>query len=307
MAALLRRLDGLLAGAQAPALGDELRQGGVAGGQVLGQRVVGGDGAEAGAEDRVGTGGEHLQPVVAAGQVEQHAGADRAADPALLHQAHALRPALQRGQGVEQRVGEGGGAQEPLGQLAPLDRRTGAPAAAVDDLLVGQHGVLDRIPVDPRLAPVGEAGLEQVEEHLLLVPVVVRGAGGELTVPVIGQAEQAQLVAHDADVLERPVAWVHLVGQGGILGRQAEGVPAHRVQHVEAFGAPVAGDDVADGVVAGMADMEPSRRIGEHLQDVVFRPCRVLDGAEGAALVPDALPPGFGFPEIVSRHGAGVR
>ena len=54
---------------------------------------------------------------------------------------------------------------------------SGSPAAAVDHLLVGQHGVLDRVPIDPRLLAVGEPGREEVEKHLLLVPVIFRMAG----------------------------------------------------------------------------------------------------------------------------------
>jgi hypothetical protein len=62
-----------------------------------------------------------------------------------------------------------------------------------------------------------------------------------------------------------------LVLLGGVLGRQAEGVPAHRVQHVEALGALVARDHVAHRIVADMAHMDAPRRIGEHLEHVVFR------------------------------------
>ena len=36
-------------------------------------------------------------------------------------------------------------------QLALLDKRAGSPAASVDDLLVGEHGLVDRVPVDVRL------------------------------------------------------------------------------------------------------------------------------------------------------------
>ena len=45
-----------------------------------------------------------------------------------------------------------GDLEEPLRQLALLDHGAGAPAAAVDHLLVGQHRLVDRVPVDLRLA-----------------------------------------------------------------------------------------------------------------------------------------------------------
>jgi hypothetical protein len=54
---------------------------------------------------------------------------------------------VERAEAVEQLLGEVGDLQEPLVELAPLDQRAGAPAAAVDHLLVGEHGHVDRVPV----------------------------------------------------------------------------------------------------------------------------------------------------------------
>ena len=90
---------------------------------------------------------------------------------------------------------------------------------------------------------------------------------------------------------------------GGVLGRHAEGVPAHRMQHVEARGALVARDHVAHGVVAHMAHVDAPRRIGEHLQHVVFRARVVVAGREDAALVPDLLPAGLGLAGVVAFGG----
>ncbi len=92
------------------------------------------------------------------------------ADPVALHHAHLLGPALERIERLEQVLGEVGDFQEPLRQLALLDHRAGAPAAAVDHLLVGEHGHVDRVPVDLGALAVDEAGLEEIEEQLLLVP-----------------------------------------------------------------------------------------------------------------------------------------
>lgn len=49
---------------------------------------------------------------------------------------------------------------------------------------------------------------------------------------------------------------MHAALHGGILCRHAEGVPAHRMQHVVTAGALVAGDDIAHGVIADMAHMD---------------------------------------------------
>ena len=74
---------------------------------------------------------------------------------------------------------------------------------------------------------------------------------------------------------------------GGTLGRQAERVPAHRVEHVEALRALEPGHHVAKRIVAHMAHMDAPRRIGEHLEHVVFGPRAVDLGAEDLALLPD--------------------
>ena len=94
---------------------------------------------------------------------------------------------------VEQLLGEIGDLQEPLVELAPLDRRARAPAAPVDHLLVGEHGHVDRVPIDLALLAVDEARLEQIEEQRLLVPVISGVAGGELAAPVEREAEPLQL------------------------------------------------------------------------------------------------------------------
>ena len=73
------------------------------------------------------------------------------------------------------------------------------------------------------------------------------------------------------------------LGHRGVLGRQAERVPAHRMQHVEALRALVARDHVAERVVAHVAHVDAARRIGEHLEHVVFGPGRIVRRREGAA------------------------
>ena len=97
---------------------------------------------------------------------------------------------------------------------------------------------------------------------------------------------------------------MHALGHRRVLGRQAERVPAHRMQHVEALRPLVARDHVAERVVAHVAHVDPAGRIGEHLEHVVFGPARIGRRGEGAPLLPDALPLGFGVLERVARHRA---
>ena len=208
-----------------------------------------------------------------------------------LLRADEVRPlGLQAVERCQQLLGVGGDPEEPLRQVALLHHRARAPAAPVDHLLVGQHRLLDRVPVDLGGLAVGQLLLQEVQEQPLLVHVVVGIAGGELALPVDRQAHGLELAAHGVDVLVGPLARVDLALHGGVLGRQAEGVPAHGMQHVEALGAHVAGHDVAQRVAAHMPHVDAPRRVGEHLELVALGLLALVLGAEGAALLPHLLP-----------------
>ena len=76
-----------------------------------------------------------------------------------------------------------------------------------------------------------------------------------------------------------------------VLRGQAEGVPAHGVEHVIALHPALPGHDVQGGVGSGMAYVEPlSRGIGEFHQGIVFGFRVIVRGLEGLLLVPDRLP-----------------
>ncbi len=134
------------------------------------------------------------------------------------------------------------------------------PAAAVDDLLVGEDGGAVGAPVDFGLFAVREAGLEHPEEEPLVPAVVVGQAGGDLGGPVVAEAHAAHLLAHVGDVGERPLARGDVVFEGGVFGGETEGVPAHGVEDVRAAHPHEAGEGVADGVVADVAHVQRRRR-----------------------------------------------
>ena len=95
IAALLGGLDDRLAGAHAVAFGDERGEIRVVLGEAQRQRMVRRERQERGAEQRVLPGREDLDALVLPGDREEDARAFRAADPVLLHQPHALRPAVE--------------------------------------------------------------------------------------------------------------------------------------------------------------------------------------------------------------------
>ena len=303
VADLLGRLDRGLRRAGAIAFRDEGRDPGILRGKLVDQRVMRRERDEGGAEERVGARREDLELPVAARDPPLDIGALRLADPVLLHQPDLLGPAREPVERGAQVVGRGGDPEEPLRELALLHRRAGAPALAVDHLLVGEHGLVDGIPVDEGLLAMDEAGLHEVQEQLLLVLVVAGVAGRDLALPVEAEAHALQLAAHRRDVVVGPFRGVDAVLARGVLRRQAKGVPAHRVHDLEAARALVAGDHVAQRVVAHMAHVDAPRRVGEHLEHVVLglRAAAVRRG-EAIRRLPGGLPLRLGFLHVVARH-----
>src|SRR5689334_2585700 len=87
-----------------------------------------------------------------------------------------------------------------------------------------------------------------------------------------------------------------------LLGREAERVPPHRVQHVVAANAPGARQDVGGGVPLAMtAAQADAGRVREHVENVALGPAAPARRPERPVLVPVALPAGFD-PEVVVGH-----
>ena len=301
IAQLLRRFERCGGGRALLALVDEGGDFRVAR-QPLGDRVIGSDGAEARAEDRVGAGRIDRQ-LPAVRQLEREFQTLRFPDPVLLHQADLFRPVLEAIETRQQIIGKVGDLQEPLVQLALLDLGAAPPALAVDHLFIGEHGHVDRVPVDGRFLAVDQPRLVEVEEQRLFVAVIFGIAGGEFAGPVEREADALQLRLHLRDVLARPPAGMHALFHRGVFGRHPEGIPAHRVQHLEPAHLLVARQHIAHRVVAHVAHVNAPRRIGKHFEDVAFGLRAVGIGGEGAGFCPCALPASVGDRRIEAGVG----
>ena len=203
-------------------------------------------------------------------------------------------------------VGVGGDAQDPLADRTTFDGMVATVGARafrrVEDFLVGQDGAEGRAEPHRLFGDVGEAVAEELEEDPLRPAEVVLVGRGELAVPVDGEAEHLQLATEVVDVALGLDGGVLAGGDGVLLGGQAEGVPAHRVQDVEAVGLLITGEDVRSGVAFRVADVQAGAGgVGEHVQDVILRlAARDRFGAEGGAGFPGGLPLLFEGGEIVA-------
>ena len=267
---------------------------------------------EAAAEQGVGTRGEHGDQVVFRGilgcvallvaQRELHLGALGAADPVRLHLLDALRPAVQLIQVVQKLLRVIGDLEIPLRQVALLDGAVATPALALGDLLVGEHGLALRAPVHRRVATLHQAALPELQEDPLAPAVVLGVARHDGTVPVIGKAHALEAGLLGFDVGIGPLRRMAVMLDGRVLSRQAERVPTHGMQHVEATHLGIAGDDVADRVVAHMAHMDVARRVREHLEHVLLGLGVIFGDLVQVGIFPSLLPTRFDLVRVVLFH-----
>ena len=231
----------------------------VAGRGLLGQRVdewmLRREHEEGRPEQRVGTGGEHRDVDVELLDPEEDLRAFRPADPVALHRQHAFRP-VQILHLVEQVVGVGGDAEEPLLELARLDLEPATLATAVLDLLVREHGLVVRAPVDDRRLSVGLPRLEELQEEPLRPAVVLGVVRRELPRPVDRPAKSLHRPAYFFDVALDDLARMPALLDRRVLGRQPEGVVAHRAQHLGARTPVEVREDVAERVDQNVPDVQ---------------------------------------------------
>ena len=148
------------------------------------QRVLGREHEERDSPQRVGPRREDGDLVAGLVDAERDLGTLGPADPVPLLCQHPVGPVpLQLSHVVQQAVGVVGDLEEPLDQVAADDQRVAALAAAADDLLVGQDGLVHRAPVRRRKPPVGQPAVEQLQEEPLRPVVVVGVTGVELRGP----------------------------------------------------------------------------------------------------------------------------
>ena len=269
--------------------------------------MLGREHEEGGAEEGVRPRREDRQVRLGLLDAEDDLGPLRAADPVPLHRQHVLGPGLEEGHLLEERVRVVGDAEEPLLEALRLDLRPAALAVAVDHLLVGEDGLVDRAPVDQRLLPVGEAGGEELEEDPLRPAVVGGLVARDLAVPVDRPPHAVHLLADRGDVPLGDDARMAALPDGRVLGGEPEGVVAHRAQDLEAHAAADVREHVSERVVLHVPHVELARRVREHLEDVGVRGVgppglgRVGD-AERLLAAPRLLPLQLDCLGVVSLH-----
>src|SRR5690606_9125339 len=138
------------------------------------------------------------------------------------------------------------------------------PAAAVNNLFVGEDGLVYRVPVNRRHFFIDEAFLVEAGKEPLPPLVIVRFAGGDLPGPVKAKSQLLELAAHMISVGGGPLGRRSIVLDRRVLSRQSGGIPSYGVKYILTLHALITRTHVGGGVVAKMTRLHRAARVREH-------------------------------------------
>ncbi len=276
----------------------------IGGGHDFDQRMLGRQDHIRCAEERIGSGGKNPDRPVDPGDSELDFGADRPADPVFLHLERARGPFHQR-EIIQEPVRVGGNFQHPLAHGFSNDIEPADLALAVNNFFVRQHRSQSRTPIDRNLRHVGQAPFEQLQEDPLCPAIVVGVRRTDFAVPVVRQPHPFHLPLECRNILRRRNGRMYARFDGILFGRQPEGIPAHRMEHVEAPHPLVAGYDIRRRITFQVTDVETGPGgIRKHVEAIEFGLGRIVHRPERALVFPIGLPLGFDGAMVVGlAHG----
>ena len=178
------------------------------------------------AHDGVRSGGIDLQTLLRSFALKTKLNPLASTNPVLLHRFDLLRP-VNSVQIIQQLVRIIGDANKPLIDFTLFDKCPRAPAATIDDLLVGKDGLIDRVPVDSSFFSIGQSFVDHSCKQPLLPAIIIRCAGCQFAIPVVTKAQALQLAAHVINIVVGPGGRWSLVFNGCVFGRHPKGIPTH--------------------------------------------------------------------------------
>ena len=144
---------------------------------------------------------------------------------------------------------------------------------------------------------------KELQENPLRPFVIFGVAGAHLAAPVKGKTYFIELFAVTGNIflggLGRMLARLY----GILLCGQPKGIVTHRVQHVIALVALVAGVDITGNVAQRMPHMQArAGGIGKHVQNVIFWFVAIVLGFESLVIGPKFLPLCFYLVKVIFAH-----
>ena len=158
-----------------------------------------------------------------------------AANPVALHGQDFGRPAtLQLVEVIEEPVSIISDFEIPLGQFFLNHHGPAAIRGAIRQyLLVGKHGLVDGVPVHPRILAIGQTLVVQGQKQPLVPVVILRVRGVENATPVKGSRVTLHRRFLLLDVGIGPLFGIHAALNRGIFGGKPEGIPADGVENLK--------------------------------------------------------------------------
>ncbi|GAB1484215.1 hypothetical protein MASR2M78_30330 [Treponema sp.] len=131
-----------------------------------------------------------------------------------------------------------------------------AVAAAILYFFISQPGLARGAPVDGRIGLIGQAAFKKLEEYPLGPLVVIGFAGGNLAVPIVGEAERLYLRAEHGYIGTGGDGRVRPGLDGIVFCREPKGIEAHRVQDIVSVHAQVAAIDISSRIAFWVTDVQ---------------------------------------------------
>ncbi|OPZ01975.1 MAG: hypothetical protein BWZ11_01279 [Bacteroidetes bacterium ADurb.BinA395] len=134
-----------------------------------------------------------------------------------------------------------------------------------------------------------------------LCPVVIIGiAGSDFSIPIVTESDFIKLLAVASYVVFGRNGRMLACLNGILFCRQSESIKAHWMEYIKTFQSFVTAVNIRCNVTERMADMQPcSRRIGKHIQYIIFGFAWVFNGFINLIVFPICLPFSLYFSEIV--------
>ena len=201
---------------------------------------------------------------------------------------------------IEQLLGVISYPEIPLLKISLLNHGTGTLSSSIGQhLLVGEHCLVNGVPVHCCGFAIGQAVLKELQEDPLGPAHIAGIVALDLSPPVVHTTDAGDRASKllDSFVGKRSRMTTRL--NGSVLCRESETVEAHWRQDCIPAHSPVASQQIAKCVVAHMAHMRSARGVGVHAQYVIAITWVVVVHLVGALIHPVLLPSGLDRLRIV--------
>ncbi len=257
--------------------------------ELFDQRMLGSQHHKTRTPKSVGTGGIDNDLVTFLG-LEADFSAFAAAYPVLLHKLDGFGP-VDGLEVVDQAVGIGRDLKKPLREVFLFNERVASPAFAVLYFLVCKNSLARRAPVGRSERPVCQAFLIKELEYPLSPLVILGRAGVDLARPIVAYSDQVHLPFISIDILRHGLFRVAVLLYGFIFCGQAECIPTHRMEHIEAFHPFIAAGDIGGNIVSAVTYRKArAAGIRKEIEAVELRLIRRIFSFEEVGLLPALLP-----------------